>query len=228
MKCNYCKNIVKRNLTLKEICLPERVFVEQLCTSCLKKFEPLSSEKRCEGCFCISTSKFCKECYLWKKKYPDYSFHHEALYSYNQMMKEWFQEYKFKGNYDLRFSFSIPLREYFRKKKKWLIVPIPISKERMNDRGFNQVTGLLKGAEVTYHSLLVRKKTEKSQVQKGRDERLALKQPFEITKEGKQLIKKRSIILVDDIYTTGRTLFHASDILLTHSPSGLYTFSLAR
>ena len=43
---------------------------------------------------------------------------------------------------------------------------------------------------------------------------MRLQQPFAIQKEN-QKIKNCSVILVDDIYTTGRTLFHALLLSMT-------------
>ncbi|OJG75274.1 comF family protein [Enterococcus quebecensis] len=143
-------------------------------------------------------------------------------------MQEWFEEYKFKGNYTLRYSFTSFLQAYFKKKKNVLVIPMPISKERMEIRGFNQVEGLLEAANISYQPYLVRVTDGLSQVQKTRTERLTLKQPFKLTKEGQAAVANSDILLVDDIYTTGRTIFHAAQIILENQPSKLYTFSIAR
>ena len=41
-------------------------------------------------------------------------------------------------------------------------------------------------------------------------------------------IKAKKIILFDDVYTTGRTLLHAMDVLNAYHPSQISTVSLAR
>lgn len=228
MECNYCNNKIVRNLSLREIWWPQKIMTEQLCIACLQKFKKLTNKNRCLGCFGVSEQKYCLDCLRWKKLYPNYSFHHEALFSYDQAMQEWFREYKFKGNYLLRYSFAPIIKEYFKQKKNVLIIPIPISQKRRTERGFNQVTGLLQGADVPFCDLLIRNQTDKAQVLKNRKERLALEQPFTILEKKIEKIKDQSIIIVDDIYTTGRTLFHAADIILSYSPLRLYTFSLAR
>lgn len=228
MECNYCKNKIIRNLSLREIWWPQKIITEQLCTVCLQKFQKLPNKNRCFGCFGISEQKYCLDCLKWQKLYPDYSFHHEALFSYDQAMQEWFQEYKFKGNYLLRYSFAPLLKKYFKQKKKALIIPIPISQKRMTERGFNQVTGMLQAAGISFSELLIRDQTSKAQVLKNRKERLLLKQPFTILEKETKQIKGQSVIIVDDIYTTGRTLFHAADIILSYEPSKMNTFSLAR
>ncbi|HHJ5214051.1 TPA: phosphoribosyltransferase family protein, partial [Enterococcus hirae] len=42
------------------------------------------------------------------------------------------------------------------------------------------------------------------------------------------IIKGKKVLLVDDVYTTGQTLFHAASCLLPHAPEKIRTFSLAR
>lgn len=105
---------------------------------------------------------------------------------------------------------------------------MPISQERMAVRGFNQVEGLLEAAGVDYQPYLVRFADGHSQVTKTRSERLQLVQPFELTKEGQKAVSNKSVLLVDDIYTTGRTIFHGAQVILENHPAELYTFSLAR
>ncbi|EOH99409.1 comF family protein [Enterococcus haemoperoxidus ATCC BAA-382] len=228
MKCNYCAQMINRNLTLKEIFLPKKIVSEQLCLHCVKTFQLLEKKDSCHGCQRQTNKLYCEDCLKWQRHYPNYDFHHEALFFYNQAMQEWFEEYKFKGNYRLRYSFANFLQDYFKHKKNVIVIPMPISNERMKVRGFNQVEGLLDAAGITYQPYLERFVDGVSQVQKTRKDRLALKQPFLLTKEGQKIISNKEILLVDDIYTTGRTIFHAAQVILEMNPSKLYTFSIAR
>ncbi|MGX7412861.1 ComF family protein [Enterococcus caccae] len=213
---------------MKEIFLPKKILSEQLCSRCAKKFQLLEKKESCQGCQRQTKKAYCNDCLRWQQLYPNYDFHHEALFSYNQAMQEWFEEYKFKGNYQLRYSFVSFLQSYFKQKKEFIVIPLPISKERMNVRGFNQVEGLLGAAGITYQPYLVRFADGVSQVTKTRNERLQLTQPFELTKEGQKAVSNQNILLVDDIYTTGRTIFHGAQVILENHPAKLYTFSLAR
>lgn len=228
MNCSYCSELISKNLSLKEIFLFNKLFRHQLCLTCQSKFALLPKENLCYGCHRLSKEDYCGDCLKWQRKYPTYFFHHEALYSYNDSMHEWFEEYKFRGNYLLRHSFSEQVRKYFRDKKEFIVIPLPISAQRMSERGFNQVEGILEAAGVDYQACLVRKKDGKPQAKKTRRERLQLQQPFELTEAGKEIVRNQSIILVDDIYTTGRTIFHAAQVLLENNPKKLYTFSISR
>ncbi|MEI5991745.1 hypothetical protein A5881_003284 [Enterococcus termitis] len=228
MKCNYCRQTITRNLAIKEIFLPKKIMSEQLCSQCVEKFQLLGKKENCHGCQRQTKHTYCEDCLKWQQYYPGYDFHHEAIYIYNQAMQEWFEEYKFKGNYRLRYSFASALQRYFEKKKNFLVIPMPISTKRMEMRGFNQVEGILDAAGISYQPYLIRFAEGVSQVQKTRKERLTLQQPFKLTKEGLREVENKDILLVDDIYTTGRTIFHAAQVILEKKPAKLYTFSLAR
>ncbi|OJG70325.1 ComF operon protein C [Enterococcus phoeniculicola] len=110
--------------------------------------------------------------------------------------------------------------------KRFVICPLPLSFVRIEKRGFNQVEGILEAAEITSIQLLKRIELA-PQSDKNRKARLLMPQPYTLATEKKQ-ITNRSILLVDDVYTTGRTLFHAAEILLSASPKRLETLTLAR
>ena len=79
------------------------------------------------------------------------------------------------------------------------IVPIPLSPERLQERGFNQAEALIVEAGLQSANLLKRTHSEK-QSKKSRSDRIHVPQVFSLeptTLEGKR------ILLVDDIYTTG-------------------------
>ena len=105
---------------------------------------------------------------------------------------------------------------------------MPLSEKRMQERGFNQVIGLLEAADVPYSPFLIRKEENVPQSKKTRKERMRLKQPFAIQKENQKKLKNCSVIFVDDIYTTGRTLFHAAAVINDCYLKSLNTFTLAR
>ncbi len=95
-------------------------------------------------------------------------------------------------------------------------------------RGFNQVEGLLEFAGVKYTPALIHCGTGEKQSSKNRKMRMLSPQPFKLNEVFQDSIKGKSVILVDDIYTTGRTFFHAADCLLKNGAQSIETFSISR
>lgn len=111
-----------------------------------------------------------------------------------------------------------------------LIVPLPLSKKRWRWRGFNQAEIL--GRELNAHFLydlsleLKRAKHQKPQASLGEDERAEnIKNAFIWT--GADL-SGRTIILVDDIVTTGATLNEAARVLKAAGAKRVYGLVLAK
>lgn len=225
MKCSYCQEEIIRNLSFKEILFPFLLKNER-CVYCQNLFERIVSPN-CPTCSKPGWTLSCEECQQWKEQYPHYDFCHQALFSYNEAFKEWIYQYKFLGDFRLKTTFTVELQEYFSHKKDWIICSIPLSKERFSQRGFNQVEAFLQAANITTSPLLKKATDSLPQSNKNRQERLASPQVFGPTDQTYK-IRNKKVILVDDVYTTGRTLFHAAEILQMYQPEKIQTFSLAR
>lgn len=117
--------------------------------------------------------------------------------------------YKFQGDYRLRLVFLERFSKFVREMKADVVIPIPVTPYTMQTRGFNQVIGLL---DCPYDSTIIKTvNTHKTrQSQKSRKQRLLTEQPFMLT--APQKIQDKRVLLVDDIYTTGRTLYHAATL----------------
>jgi len=113
--------------------------------------------------------------------------------------------------------------------KNYIVVPIPLSKEKLKLRGFNQAEKL---AELVAKSLnlkmntrfLKRVRNTKTQYQMTRIERFEnLKNAFEADAK---MIENRNILLVDDICTTGATFLSASEELSKAGAENIICLSL--
>ena len=54
-----------------------------------------------------------------------------------------------------------------------------------------------------------------------------MEQPFELL-ESNGKIRKQRVLLVDDVYTTGRTLFHAAELLYENGAETVKSLTFAR
>ncbi|MCB5955797.1 ComF family protein [Enterococcus sp. CWB-B31] len=228
MNCVYCEHPFIKVPSITELLLFKPISDHELCLQCQKKFHLIDKSSVCSGCCREYPGNLCEDCKRWQSKYPAYPFSHTALFHYDSEMKQWFEEYKFKGNYTLSHTFSKEISNFFKQKKNSLIIPLPLSQKRLAIRGFNQVEGILASAGVSYSDYLLRIREDKPQAQKSRLERLSGEQPFVLKPEYESCLTNQAVFLVDDIYTTGRTLFYASEIILKYPVKKLETFSLAR
>jgi len=97
------------------------------------------------------------------------------------------------------------------------IIPVPLHNSKLKKRGYNQVS--LFGKRIAYHlntqyldSCLIKTKNNKTQTKKGRFNRwLNTKEVFILTNQ--EIIKDKTILLVDDIITTGATLEACANVL---------------
>jgi competence protein ComFC len=224
MRCSWCQQIFARELSLLEILWPLRIPSSEKCATCSDKFLPVDSASCCKTC--CQPSQECRDCLYWQQRYPDFQLIHRALMVYNQGMQEWLHQYKRIGDYRLRETFASEIKQAFQEMAYDVVIPIPLSQKRYQQRGFNQVEGLLQAAGVTYRPWLKKNRHLPPQAGLTREERLAVPQPFVFN--GQEEIKGKRILLVDDVYTTGQTLHHAAAALFAYQPSRIASFSLVR
>jgi ComF family protein len=114
-----------------------------------------------------------------------------------------------------------------------LIIPVPLSKKRAVERGFNQaetiasqVSGLV-GIPIDAASLIRKKHTPMHRAAMDKKAReMTVKNAFEVSRP--KLIEGKSILLVDDILTSGATASYCAKALKKKGAAGVKVFTLAR
>ena len=109
------------------------------------------------------------------------------------------------------------------------IIPIPLSRTRMRERGFNQSELIAKYlSDKVITNVLYKIKETASQVSlKNREERLNnLKDCFAI--KNPEIIKDKNIILIDDVSTTGATVREARKVLRPAGAKKIIALVVAR
>lgn len=112
-----------------------------------------------------------------------------------------------------------------------LIVPIPLLRQRLYRRGYNQSTALAKGFADVYglplnESILKRKSGLGSQTNRGKESRWKhMYGAFYVS--SKADVKGRRILIVDDVLTSGATLINAGRALIDAGAESVSFYTLA-
>lgn len=206
---------------------------QTLCPVCKGKLQEVQGVtcRICDRPFAGLDDRFihgdiCYDCVRWEED-PNWSGclkRNQSLFVYNDYLQETIARYKFRGDYILARIFSEGLLQKLNGLQVDYIVPVPLSPERLQERGFNQAEALITEAGLQPSTILKRTHSEK-QSKKSRKERIHIQQVFQL--EGDTL-EGKSILLVDDIYTTGSTLRHAAKVLVDHGAFTVTSITIAR
>lgn len=226
-KCLYCFHDLDIRLSWRRLFFLEKEPV--LCDECSKKLEPIS------GCTCPlcgrpnERSEWCADCHQWEK-HPDFQGvlkRNRSVFRYNDFMKEVLTRFKFRGDAILAEMFRESFLKAFqvRSYESYLLLPIPLSKERLLERGFNQAKLL---AELLPLPIIepLRKRDSTKQSKKPRKDRIVSRNLF--TLMDPKLVVDQNIMIIDDIYTTGATVRQAAEILLRAGAKTVESFTLVR
>lgn len=119
------------------------------------------------------------------------------------------------------------------------IVPVPLHRRRLRWRGFNQADilanflgqNLAPGLSVTVkNDIIFRQKYTRAQMKIGdyKERKINISEAFSIREGSSEIIKGNNILLVDDIATTGATLFEIGRILKQNGAKKVFGAVIAR
>ena len=206
------------------------------CGNCLSGFSRLGSPL-CPICGIpflsgIEEDHVCEEC-LRKSPFFDKT---RAPYVYDGRMKDAVHLFKYQGKAHMAKAFGPLLAsfslEWMRGERDLLVMPVPLHRRKLRGRGFNQSLLLARyvapglGALLDYLSL---RRVRDTQVQAGlkRDERRKnVRKAFEVVDS--KAVKGKTVLLIDDVATTGSTLNECARVLKRAGCGKVYCLVLAR
>jgi len=184
----------------------------------------------------LSEIPLCKDC-LGKLEFKSYEddVGRIKLYScskYEGEIRELIHEFKYEKDIELgKFLAKIFVSKIDLEKLKNfdLVVPIPLHKNKLEERGFNQseifASFISKKLNLRMKRILIKKFETLPQAELKKEDRLKnVKGVFEVRKK----LNGENIILVDDVYTTGATLKEAFKILKSNGAGRIVFVTFSR
>lgn len=159
-----------------------------------------------------------------------------SVASYQGTMRELIHKLKYQDRHELTTLLATWLIQFGKTQltNADLIIPIPLHRWRLWQRRFNQSTLLSKRiSEITnipvdWESFQRSKKTSPQVGLSSKQRRLNVAGAFNVPKHRLNHIENKTIILIDDVVTTGTTVNSAAKTLKKAGASEIYVLSLAR
>lgn len=200
-----------------------------ICEDCNLEFNDQNFCQKC-GTVIQNMSVFCEDCKDYK---PHYLFARSVLI-YEGNAQKLIQGYKYGNKKYLHEPLGLMMSDYF-DKLSWdvdLIIPAPISQERLKARGYNQSL-LLAQIVSQNHNIKLQNNILHKIANTPYQARLSRQERFEQVKNAFSIvdntdIKNKNILLIDDVMTTGATCDELARLLLKHKARQVYVLVLAQ
>jgi len=229
LDCKICKKPVResKGYSICEECFKTIELIEQpYCIKCGKPLMPTDFFKRNREILCL-------DCKI--KKYS-FEFSRSAGI-YDRVLKKCIHLFKYYGEKKLAKPLGKLMVDYLLKNNEFenkldLIIPVPLHKNDLKERGFNQ--SVLLGKVIgDYFSIpvgetvLIKKKLTPFQVNLSKKEREKnILNAFLVEKP--EEIKGKNILILDDVFTTGTTVEECAKELMKARAKSIFVLTLAR
>jgi competence protein ComFC len=233
-KCLFCSGPISQTV---------RFNFMGLCSPCINSI-PWIKEVKCNIC---GRYEECDDC---KRRKDTFFNRNRSAVQYSDDMRKWLARYKYRGDEKLlplfvemlRYPYETLVQELSSNldKKFDLITYIPLSTERLAERGFNQAEQFAKGLGKLYQTpvlpLLERTHHTGKQSYKTRGQRLKDLQgafAFNANEISSEMLchnrgRPTNILLIDDVYTTGSTLNQGASVISKHVSAQVFGLTWAR
>lgn len=229
LDCKICEKPIResKGYSICEDCFKTIELIERpYCAKCGKPLIPTDFFKQNREILCLD----CK-----RKKYSfEFS---RSTGIYDKVLKKCIHLFKYYGEKKLAKPLgklmvdSLVKNDEF-KRKIDLIIPVPLHKNDLKKRGFNQsvllgkVTGDYLSIPVR-ENVLVKKKLTPFQVNLSKKERkINILGAFSVEKP--EEIKGKNILILDDVFTTGATVEECTKELMKARAKNIFVLTLAR
>lgn len=205
-----------------------------ICPECRSRL-PYVAEPTCMDCgkpIASEQNEFCRDCEQKKHSFEK-GF---AVFVYDDVMQQAVGDYKYRNQKELAEFFAAEMAVYFQKRMTALnveaLIPVPIHATRKRYRGYNQTEILCRmlSEQLGIPVLDCMERNKKTAPQKTLDAADRLQNLESAIRLKKEVVQKQkvphTVVLVDDIYTTGSTAEACARVLLRGGVRKVYIFSL--
>lgn len=204
---------------------------QPVCEGCAARFA--QPRARCRRC-ALPVAAGVEVCGHCLRAPPPLDACHAAV-SYEFPWSALIVQYKFNGQAGWARSFASLMRS-----TPWvdpaldeadLVLPMPLSRERLAERGFNQALLLARAlaADKTRADLLLRVRHTAAQASLDRQDRLGnVRGAFAVDPLAAPGVRGRRVVLVDDVMTSGASLFTAAESLRQAGAARVTALVMAR
>ena len=209
-----------------------RLCKEGICRICRENVEYIR-EPRCKKCGKPIDSQEEEFCYDCRRQ----TFHYEqgrSLWLHKDPVSSSIYALKYKNRRVYGEVYARELATRFERIIRFwqvdVIIPVPIHKKKRRKRGFNQAeiiakeVGRLLNIPVNCTSVVREKDTTPQKELSSRSRRKNLKKAFRVTDER---VKRKRVLLIDDIYTTGSTIDSIAEILRKAGCEKIYFLTIS-
>jgi ComF family protein len=111
------------------------------------------------------------------------------------------------------------------------LIPVPLSRKRLKERGYNQVAMVAR--PLAYELGLMYapqalQKTRETRTQVGLNARQRRENVSQVYQADPSVVKRKSVLLMDDVSTTGSTIAACTEALLSAGAREVYAITIAR
>lgn len=149
------------------------------------------------------------------------------------VLQDLIKNFKFNFNQELAVPLSIFLYRqinFLYLKENYLVIPIPLHKQRLNWRGFNQSELIAREISnlCNWPLDLNLKKKKKSKEQAGLTEKERVNNQKDVFVWQGQSLQGKMVIIIDDIITSGATISEAAKVLKAVGANSIVAMAIAK
>jgi len=215
--CVLCNSILEYNKNSPK----------SLCINCVKTnldYVHISAFSFCKRCGEVidSETSHCEKC-------VDKTLHFNGVMSmlfYTKNTKKLIREMKFSHRYFICYDFAYMLINFYKDyiKRHDVIISVPIGKYRLKERGYNQseiiASVIAEKLQIEFYKNIIYRMVETRPLAsaKSTSERVRIiKNAFMLDVKNKKYLENKSVLIIDDVFTTGTTVNEMSKLLTEES-----------